>query len=681
VTKWPYALVAFCYLATRPYYAGLNNPNEMVRVYATVAYVDHGSFAIDPVLRAWGPVDDKGRRDGHAYSSKAPWQSLVGIPVLSWAPSTPGRLGQPADKRRITLALRLWAATLPSLLFAWAFLAWGRRRAVELGASPRLGTAVGLSVTLGTMLYPYALTFTGHGWAAIAVGVSWLSLVGLLRRTPDQLSWKLSAVSLGCFAAIAPFAEYPAAVAALPIVAAALWSTPRRAEAAAWIGLGGILPFGLGLWAHQRMWGDPWATGYAFLDNPSYRQVHDRGFFGVDLPRAEAAFGALFSAETGLFFFSPVLLGGAVMLVRSAFPPTEDGRRHRTAAWAGLTAVTLLFLFISSHSGWRGGWTLGPRYIIAAVPILGVWCVEALAVPRLAPWIAGLGAASILATGASAALYPHLSDVYTNPIAHFVLPTYREGLAPYGLAHSLGLSGHAANLVHLLPLAGAALYVAAAGLRTPRDRTTLGLVVAGFILLVLVIPERHPVAAQVETQRLWGLWEPGPPRPTPDGPGLVHDWRRATVYTTPTADPDAVPDGPQWPRCRPPLASPCVYGPRPWQQFETKPVLVGGQSQPALTMHPVTGRRLHASFPVPDGVKRLRLFYSLTDGSVVSNNRAPVLGEVWVDDRLQERFRAVNEPGWDWLEVSLVGGSTLTVSVTVAHDGARSFVIAGRYDP
>ena len=48
--SWPYALVAFLYLATSPYHQGLNNPNEMVRVYMSKALAEEGTPVIDAVI-------------------------------------------------------------------------------------------------------------------------------------------------------------------------------------------------------------------------------------------------------------------------------------------------------------------------------------------------------------------------------------------------------------------------------------------------------------------------------------------------------------------------------------------------------------------------------------------------------------------------------------------------------
>jgi hypothetical protein len=159
---WPYALIAFLYLATSPYHAGLNNPNEMVRVYMSRALAEDGTFAIDAVLRDWGPVDDKAIRDGKLYSSKAPLQSLLGAAIYPAAAPLTRALGLPVTKRSQTTVLRIFGSALLGIAFSSLLLAWSRRRAAELGAPERSGTALGLVLALGTMLYPYALTFTGH---------------------------------------------------------------------------------------------------------------------------------------------------------------------------------------------------------------------------------------------------------------------------------------------------------------------------------------------------------------------------------------------------------------------------------------------------------------------------------------------------------------------------------------
>lgn len=681
---WPYVVVGFFFLATSPYFAGLNNPNEMSRLYAARAFVDSGRFAVDGVIRRWGPTDDLARREGERYSSKAPWQSLVAIPAVALAPSLNELWGLPSDKRRILYWGRLLATALPSWAFACLLLAWCRRRCLELGAPVEVGTGLGLSIALGTMLYPYALTMTGHAWAAASVGAGYLGLIALGRRTPLEPSWRWTAVGIGFACAVAPFAEYPAALAAFPIVAGAIWMAPgwrRRAEVTAYLGLGGLLPFGLGLWAHQRMWGHPLKTGYSFLANPAYADAHATGFFGVGVPRLAPLAQVLFSAETGLFFFSPVLLVGLAMLLRSAFP-REVNRRHRLVARVGGVGVLLLFLFIAGHSAWRGGWTLGPRYIIPIAPLLSVWLVEAMVVPSVRPYALALGALSICVNGFSSALYPHLSDVYSNPIAHFVLPTYAAGYAPYGLGTLIGLKGGWANAVHVLPLLAVAAWTAS---RAPlegwaRRLALCGALFAAFGLLLASIPERNPQAAQRETQRLWAMWEPNPAETSVDRPpkagriqGLKGWASKASVVNAPLRG-----DGPVR-ACRPPHGGRCAYGEHPWQVMEVTRNAVAGASVRALRLHPIRDRWVRMEMPVPPKAEQLELDYAMSDAAVQQSAPEPVRGEVMVDGETVRRFEAENVFGWRRVQVPLTDSATVAIRVTTKNDGAKVLLLDGAF--
>lgn len=690
---WPYGLIALLYLATSPYHAGLNNPNEMVRVYMTRALVELDTFAIDAVVRDWGWVDDKSKRDGKLYSSKAPLQSLVGVPAYHVGVPLLDVLGLPRDARHVTHVLRIFGSALFGIAFAWLLLAWSRRRAVELGAPEDLGTAVGLTLALGTMLYPYSLLFTGHLLAAVAAGGAYLAAVGLARTAVGTTRFRALGLLGGFAAAAAPFAEYPAALVAGPALVGALWLTPGwmwRAQLAGWFLLGGLPVFALGLWAHDQMWGSAFATGYSFLENRAYEAVHAKGFFGVGVPTLEGLSGALFSPETGLFFYSPVLLLGlAAAVARAAVPserPTPSERGHRVLAVTALVAFALQVLFISSHGNWRGGWTLGPRYVIPLAPLLGLWVVEALAAPRLWAWIAAFGAASIALTGFAAALYPHLSDVYTNPLATFVWPSYLRGEMSYGLGHALGLEGTAANLVHALPLLFAISYVATAGLaaepvglsrRVPRPTARRGVVVGGVAAAVVVllasIPEDDPVAAAKENRRLWGFWEPARAEAAQvarDAPGLVgrarSRWRRIGVERI-------GPDGDLVRSCEPPLTGGCRYGEQPWQVLRTETFTMAGTSERLLFLHPVTGEVVRATIPTPARAARAVLRYGLADASVASGNPHPVEVEVrQAGDRLA-RVLAGEAFGLMGASMALTSTAPLQLELRTENDGSRVF--------
>ena len=694
-TWWPYGLIAFLYLATSPYHQGLNNPNEMVRVYMTKAWVETGRFAIDPVIREWGMVDDKAKRNGALYSSKAPLQSLLGVVGYAVAQPVLAATGSPIDKRTITWVVRILGAAVFGIGFAWVLLAWCRRRAVELGATPRLGTAVGLALALGTMLYPYSITFTGHGLAALTAGGCYLAVVGLSRAVPGRRDWIAMGLLAGALGGAAPFAEYPAALVAAPALGVAFVIQPTWADRGRLFGAlaaGGAIPFGVGLWAHTALWGHPFRTGYGFLENQSYVEVHGEGFFGVSFPKGEALLGALLSPGTGLFFFSPLLIVGfAAMLIRLAprgpgapnLPPSSARSKAalplvRPLAVAAAVGVVASLYFISSHRGWRGGWTVGPRYIIAVAPVLGLWVVEAMRYQSARPTIGGLAALSIVTTGFASALYPHLSDVYTNPLATFLWPSYLAGETTYGLGHTLGLRGGWANAVHVVPLAAAAVFCAGAGLfGAPGRWAPLGAIVsvAAGITLVALIPEENPIAAQAENRRLWGFWEPARPG---DGPGAARRLARpGRVFRARTAyrnvHVDVTQDDHVVRACRPFRGAFCRYGEQPWQRFGPEPITMAGLPEDVLFLHPIAGRAVRARVPVHPGAQTFVLRYGLADASVAADNPHPV--ELTLRQRGTTVARATAAPvvGLQTLTHTLTSTAPITLELRARQDGARVF--------
>ena len=702
---WPYALILGLYTVTSPYHRGLNNPNEMVRVYMTKAWVETGRFAIGSVVREWGPVDDKAIRSGELYSSKAPLQSLVGIPAYAVAPHVLELLESPVNKRTLTWVVRLFGASIFGIGFSWTLLAWCRRRSIELGADPAYGTTIGLGLALGTMIYPYSITFTGHGLAALTAGGCYLAVVAISRSAPGSAPWIRAAIIAGALGGAAPFAEYPAALVAAPALVAAFVITPTwsgRGRLFGWLAVGGAAPFGLGLWVHHALWGHPLRTGYGFLENRAYVEVHGEGFFGVSFPKLDALIGSLFSAGTGLFFFSPLLIAGAVAVVFALAAPKRffgaDPRAEpappiaRSLAVAAAVGVMASLYFISAHRGWRGGWTVGPRYIVAVAPLLGIWTIESLRLPRTRPLVAGLTGLAIVTSGFPAALYPHLSDVFTNPLRSFVWPSYASGHMTYGLGHTLGLQGWAANAVHAVPLVGAILFCLATGMRSyaasqPSARSrrgpkrprlvavtmTLAPLAVG-VLLVSTIPERDPAAAQAETWRLWGFWEPvGPddgPKPPArrSRPGRVFHGRRAYRQMIVNVISDS---GRR--RCAPFQGRFCAYGDQPWQRFGPERLTMAGNAEDVLFLHPIAGRQVRVTWSVPDDAKTMVLYYGMADASIGAANPHPIRltlhqGEAKLADLQVELAHGLRS-----LEVRLADTQRIHLTTEVVEDGARVF--------
>ena len=169
----------------------INNPNEVTRVYAVAALIDDRSWSIDAPIRRWGGVDDKAKREGRLYSSKAPGTTLIGAPVYQLY-----RLVGPAlDKRTLTWFLRIIVG-LPFSLFLLLLLRRELLRACDEDRADGLMLCLGL----GSMIYPYTLVFAGH---AMATAMVFAAYVYGRRSDPKGM------LLFGLCAAAAPALEYP----------------------------------------------------------------------------------------------------------------------------------------------------------------------------------------------------------------------------------------------------------------------------------------------------------------------------------------------------------------------------------------------------------------------------------------------------------------------------------------
>ncbi len=668
---WAPLLVAFLYFATFPYHQGLNNPNEMTRVYLTVAIVDDGSFSIDGPVRRFGNVEDKAIRDGRLYSSKAPLQSLVGVPFYAAA----RRLGffESQDKREVTLFLRVVGSMIPSVLFLGVLLAFLRRRTRVLGLPQGAASSVLVAVGAGSMLYPYGITYSGHLWTALTTGMVFLLYPSLAYPGLAPGKFRSRALLLGFFAVAAPFAEYTAVLLVLPLLAALFFRTRGLSKKGALVGLavlGGLVPAAAGLYSHHEMWGSAVKTGYSFLENAAFAEAHAVGFFGISLPKPTIFLRALFGSEAGLLFYSPYLALGFVGLFGAL--------RRRRASASGLpyslavaSFVGLLFelYFISAHSNWRGGWTVGPRYIIPVVVLLSVYALEVLHRPSARAFFPALAGLSILNTGFAAALYPHLSEVYMNPLITFLWPSYRDGYSTYGLADLVGLRGGLANLVHIVPLLILSIHgLLAAATRSRRAAQLFLLVVPLAIVGMAQIPERDALAAERENERLWGFWEPTPLALHPEG-RIFHgqrEWRRIQVQAE---HPDR-----RIERCRfdGKRGPGCYYGPEGWHHFGPEHLEVGGKWRPLLFLHPIRGQTVRAWIRVPKNATKAVFSFGLTDAAVRSPNPHPLHLRLLQGKRLLHELD-LKAAGLLTLEPTLSGTAALTLELTTADDGARVF--------
>lgn len=380
------------------------NPNNAVRMFASISLVERGEATIDP----FAPLTiDKAVFGSHVYSDKAPGMTLMAVPAVALAIRISGTTTDeirpspydPAFARFLRLRQRLAVAIGPALLAGLAavllydigLLTTGRRDAALFGA---IGTM------LGTPLWGWSTTVTGHAAvAALYVIALWSFL-----RPPGARAAMLGGVALGAAVVV----EYQAALAGLAIAGWAAWRwlgtvAGRRAIGMAAVGgIVGVLP----LLAYNLLaFGTVFRIGYSGVVG---FEGMDQGLFGLTWPRPRVLLEILVGDRRGLLWVAPVLLVAPLGLAAMA-----DSARTRSLAIVAALAAVVVLLVNAAYVYWDGGNSTGPRHAMPAVALLGI---------GLAPWWVKLrsraaqgAAVALLATSVAINLVIASADIFAPP--------------------------------------------------------------------------------------------------------------------------------------------------------------------------------------------------------------------------------------------------------------------------
>lgn len=460
-----FALVAVVYLTVFPYMAWVNNPNENVRTYMTMALVEDGTFCVDRIVRRHGWTNDMALvpdpavlGGGHRYSVKAPYVSYAGVPVYWAMTKVAPLLGKPvptesspqADRaawlRASTFVLRLFVVQIPCLAFLVFFERWLRKYSPDAALRLPAVAAVGL----GSNYLAYALMNVSHALFAVAAFAAFAIATEERDRFADARQRRAGRAFLaGLFAGLATLLEYHALPVSfvLAVYAAVVFRRPTRLLA---LGVGGVLNVLALAFFQWRAFGDPMTPGHKMVENQFFASRHHEGLFGMETPSWEVFHDISVSRAFGFFGTSPYMwLGLLAIPFALLFPagtPRQRGRM-RVASFVWLFAMLTLWLTVSAANNWRGGWTIGPRYLGAAPPFFAFGAVCAL--ERLAGRspgrrallrgaAGGLAAAAAIQTGLISILYNSMPESVTRPLSQMALPLLRVGFVPYDLAEIVG---------------------------------------------------------------------------------------------------------------------------------------------------------------------------------------------------------------------------------------------------
>jgi hypothetical protein len=287
---------------------------------------------------------------------------------------------------------------------------------------------VTLAYGLATLAFPYSTLLYGHQVAAALLLMGFALLVLAKRcaaKPPTAGLW----LGVGLMLGYAVVVDYMSVTAVVPLIGYAA-TVVRPWRRLSWlIGGGAVTASALGAY-HWLVFGGPLTLPYEF----STQMARHIGLMGLGWPSLDVLWEILIGGYRGLFYSTPWLLlaipGATALLCRR-------GRRAEA-----LTCVVIAALFVwlnSSLVDWQGGWAVGPRYLIPAIPFLSVLAVGV--VPRSrrrgpasrAAAMVGVGLAIVL-VGVSGVLMlvgtavkPEAPMDIQRPFSEYLLPSFLRG--------------------------------------------------------------------------------------------------------------------------------------------------------------------------------------------------------------------------------------------------------------
>ena len=447
----PIVLYALLAVLVVPVYPHFVSSNEFSRWVLAVAIVDFHTVEATPVVNSTHTrMEDLATVDGRLYSNKAPGGALAGLPAYLIAR---GIVGPPSPHNmRATLnAMRLLASTVPAILVAL----WLGNVARKFGCKHDRANFAVVAMLFGTPLFAYGLLFFAHALSAFTLFGTFALLFSTEARGPRPEAW-WSGVLIG----LGVLSEYPNAIPAAILVACAL---PRLRVGGTLRVIAGGLPFAIVLGIYNKLaFGSVFTLSSAHEVDANIRVLASSGLFGVGLPSPDYLLRLLLDPSKGLFVLSPVLLV-AFAGIRNAWNAMPR------ATFLALIATPLsILLTFAGYPNWFGGWTVGARYLVAAIPFLALLIAFAAATSIEAPLLG----ASVTVVAIVSLVFPFVAPDYPAPWVSFAWPMLRKGFVVPNLLHFV-----ARPLAIAVPFA---IVIAATLLIVPARR--IALVLAGGVI-------------------------------------------------------------------------------------------------------------------------------------------------------------------------------------------------------
>jgi len=445
-------LYGACMLYLVPVFPHFLSANELTRWASAAGTVEHGSLAVtwaEPII---GPPMDVAPYRGLMYSNKAPALTVLSVPPYL---ATRAILGPPtrANLRWSLYLVRVLTVTLAGVVLGLLLYRSCHQDAFALA-----------TLLFGTSVFLYGALYFSHVLAAACLYGGYV----LVLRRPQQVISVRRHLLAGAVAMVAATADYQVALGVV-VMAGALMFLPGGLRRTMLLAAGGAPIAALLAVYNYALFGSPFALSVMHGAFPNLANERASGVAGFSWPSLSQLAALLASPSRGLLFYSPVLVLGLVALIP---------RRREPAAWFRLSFVVALVLAMAGYQYSHGGWGMGSRYLIAALPFL----VEAAHDRGVG---AGFLASACLAYSVVLCVTPALSFPFAPefipfPHASLIRPFLAAGFATPNWGYPL-----IPGVVSLVPVVAAAGAALALGCATGWRSVIGGL--AGLLLALAIV--------------------------------------------------------------------------------------------------------------------------------------------------------------------------------------------------
>ncbi len=378
------------------------NGNTVSRALPIITYFEDGTFCFD---KYQDHTCDKSYIDGHYYTDKAPLPTYVVLPFFGILVKSgiilPDANGSLFGEHIFLLGGFLTASLPFAIILLMAFLA------IRNNKSSFSPVFLSMLPFFGSFIFVFAGTYFSH----ILSGILLLSSYLYLKKDNFLVA--------GIFAGLSFLCEYNLAVIFM-IWGVQIIIRKKNIKPAIYFSLG-VLPSLIFIFYYNyHFTGSPFEMLYK---HHTFNELHKN--YGFSLPTVTSVWGLSLSPYKGLFFYSPFILFFIVMAFK---PVIMKGIRYFLTSYL-ILPIIIYYFFIASYFGWWGGWSYGPRLLLAVAILLtyeGVIYLSGKKFSGTLFWIiTGFGIVCTFITKAT--LSYSIPTEIANPIPDMIIPHFIRG--------------------------------------------------------------------------------------------------------------------------------------------------------------------------------------------------------------------------------------------------------------